>query len=94
MEYLILAIILYFILRTTGNLVRLLRGGDASQEELGGDSSSSRRNGWEGPSPRQQTGTARDEPTFWGEDIEDATWRDLEEGRNQDGGRNQQNAPR
>ncbi len=87
MEYLILAIILYFILRTAGNLVRLLRGDDGSQEELGGDSSPP-RNGWEGPSPRQQTGTARDEPTFWGKDIEDATWRDLK------GGRNQQNATR
>jgi hypothetical protein len=89
MEYLFLAVILYFILRTTGTLVRLLRGEEGSPSQEGATrEQSSRRHGWEGPSPRQQTGTARDEPTFWGEDIEDATWRDL------DGGRNQPNATR
>jgi hypothetical protein len=81
MEYLFLFIILYFILRTAGNLVRLLRG-----EEASGSSgtqradSPARRSGWEGPSPRNETGTAREEPTFWGNDIEDATWRDLDDG--------------
>ena len=89
MEYLFLAAILYFILRTTGNLVRLL-GGERASESQGARrrDSSARRSGWEGPSPRQQTGTGRDEPTFWGEDIEDATWRDL------GGERNRQNAVR
>jgi hypothetical protein len=78
MEYLFLAIILYFILRTAGNLVRLLGGGEDSGPQDGQmHESPARRNGWEGPSPRQETGSARDEPTFWGEDIEDATWRDL-----------------
>ena len=91
MEYLLLAIVLYFILRTTGNLVRLLGGrGEAtgSQKEQVRDSSP-RRDGWQGPSPRQQTGSARNDPTFWGEDIEDATWRDLE-----DETRSPPNAPR
>ena len=78
MEYLFLFIILYFILRTAGNLVRLLGGeGDSGGRDTQRHDSPARRNGWEGPSPRQQTGSARDEPTFWGEDIEDATWRDL-----------------
>lgn len=90
MEYLFLAIILYFILRTTGNLVRLLRGGDVSGTQ-GAQmrDSSAQRNGWEGPSPRRETGTSRDEPTFWGEDIEDATWHEVEEGA-----RNRRDAPR
>ena len=82
MEYLFLAVILYFILRTAGNLVRLLGGaGPTSTEDQQVHESTGRRNGWEGPSPRQQTGTARDEPTYWGEDIEDARWRDLDDGR-------------
>jgi hypothetical protein len=80
MEYLVLGIILYFILRTSGNLVRLMGGDDdPSAKGVGGRESSSRPDGWEGPSPRQHTGTARDEPTYWGKDIEDATWRDLDE---------------
>ncbi len=80
MEYLALAVILYFILRTTGNLVRLLGGsGDTASRDPETPDASSRPNGWKGPSPRQQTGTAQDEPTFWGDDVEDATWRDLDE---------------
>jgi len=78
MEYLFLLIILYFILRTAGNLVRLLGGEeDAGAQDRSMHDSPARRNGWEGPSPREETGSAQDEPTFWGEDIEDATWRDL-----------------
>ncbi len=90
MEHLFLALILYFVLRTAGNLVRLLGGEDAAGSQ-GAQShdASARRNGWEGPSPRQQTGTVRDEPTFWDKDIEDATWRDLDGGQ-----RNRQSAPR
>ena len=89
MEYLLLVIILYFILRTAGNLVRLLGGEEGSRPD--GEQMRDpppRRTGWEGPSPRQETGAAHDEPTFWGEDIEDATWHDL------DGGRNPRNAAR
>jgi hypothetical protein len=78
MEYLALAVILYFILRTMGNLVRLLGGSnDAASGRDARSEAPPQREGWEGPSPRQQTGAAREEPTFWGEDIEDATWRDL-----------------
>jgi len=78
MEYLVLGIILYFILRTSGNLVRLMGGDDSSAQDDRAHASSSQRRGWEGPSPRQHTGAARDEPTFWGKDIEDATWHDLD----------------
>lgn len=90
MEYLFLAIILYFIVRTTGNLVRLLaRSGASETQDEQREGASRRGHGWEGPSPRRETGTVRDEPTFWGEDIEDATWHEVEEGA-----RNRRDAPR
>lgn len=80
MEYLLIAVILYFILRTAGNLVGLLTGAEAgsSGEVRTGQTDSSEK--WEGPSPRQHTGAAREKPTFWGEDIEDATWYEVDEG--------------
>jgi hypothetical protein len=84
MEYLALVVILYFILRAMGNLIRLLRGrasetpreepSDASAETSSG---TAHPEGWSGPSPRQETGAARKTPTFWDEDVDDATWRDL-----------------
>jgi hypothetical protein len=84
MEYLALAVILYFILRTMGNLVRLLGGGGSgtSREESRDASAEAsvdteRPEGWGGPSPREETGTARKTPRFWDEDVDDATWRDL-----------------
>lgn len=87
MEYLFFAILLYFVLRTAGNLLRLLEGEDStpSPDEQGRQSATPRQHQWKGPSPRQETGTAREEPTFWDEDIEDATWRDLDGGRNRQG---------
>lgn len=75
MEYIVFAVILYFILQTASNLVLILRGKGArsvSQE------APSPQHGWEGPSPRQQTTVDWADPTFWGEDIEDVRWRDLE----------------
>ena len=81
MEYLVLAIVFYFILRTTSNLVRLLGGDEESPSEAGPtQEASSRPQGWKGPSPREETGTAQGEPAFWDEDVEEATWRDLEDG--------------
>jgi hypothetical protein len=75
MEYLIVAVILYFILQTAGNLVYILRGGgNVSRTQ---ESSASPAHGWKGPSPRQQMEGMTDHPTFWGEDVEDATWQDL-----------------
>jgi len=78
MEYLVLGIILYFILRTSGNLVRLTGGEEGTSSRKGPTHESpSRQTEWKGPSPRKRTGTARDEPTFWGQDVEDANWRDV-----------------
>lgn len=80
MEYLLVAVLLYFIARTAGNLVELLRGGDPASSRRGvADPASGAGHNWEGPSPRQETGQERDEPTFWGEDVEDATWYDVED---------------
>jgi hypothetical protein len=77
MEYLIVAVILYFILQTAGNLVYILRGGGASSTTR--DASSPPTHGWEGPSPRRQMEGLTDHPTFWGHDVDDATWHDIRE---------------
>lgn len=72
MEYLLFAILLYFILQTMGNLVLIVRGThDQSPATL--------PDGWKGPIPRRYTGRARKKPTFWGEDVRNAQWVDLEE---------------
>ncbi len=73
MEYLVSAVIIYFILQTAGNLVYILRGGGGQHEV----SSADPNHNWEGPSPRQHTEGVTDRPTFWGEDIEEANWRDV-----------------
>lgn len=73
MEYLIVAVILYFILQTAGNLVYILRGGTAKRPR----SSPSHR--WKGPSPRRETEGPTDRPRFWGKDIEEATWNEIKE---------------
>jgi hypothetical protein len=81
MEYLFFAILLYFILRIAGNLLRLLEGDGASPSpDEQAPETATPEHRWKGPSPRQETGAAREEPTFWGEDIEEATWRDLDRG--------------
>lgn len=72
MEYLIVAVILYFILQTAGNLVYILRGGGTANRPR---SSPSHR--WRGPSPRRETEGPTDRPRFWGKDIEDATWDEI-----------------
>jgi len=72
MEYLVIAVILYFILQTAGNLVLLFRGDtEATRPTPSPD------HNWQGPSPREQMENGRPSPTFWGDDIEDATYRDL-----------------
>ncbi len=76
MEYLFFAIILYFILQTAGNLVYIMRGGGRRPTST---ESSEPSHNWEGPSPRQHTDGFVEDPTFWGEDVEDATWTDLPE---------------
>lgn len=73
MEYLVFAVILYFILQTAGNLVYILRGGAKTPSSAIAD------HDWKGPSPRQEMGGGTDHPTFWGEDVEEATWRDIDD---------------
>lgn len=75
MEYLIFAVILYFILQTAGNLVFVLRGGDEARSDS--PSATAPSPDWKGPSPRKRTEGIPDRPTFWAEDIEEATWQDL-----------------
>ena len=75
MEYLVIAVILYFVLQTAGNLVYILRGGAPTPSS----DPSPPVEKWEGPSPRQETEGLTGHPTFWDEDVDDATWRDLEE---------------
>jgi hypothetical protein len=77
MEYLIAAVILYFILQTAGNLVYILRGGTEAPSTS--EAPAGPGHDWKGPSPRTETEGFTDHPTFWGEDVEDATWRDLED---------------
>lgn len=78
MEYLIVAVILYFILQTAGNLVYILRGGGRGSQTQ--DAASPPAHGWKGPSPRQHMEGMTDHPTFWGNDVDDATWHDISEG--------------
>ena len=90
MEYLVIAVILYFIVQVAGNLVHLLRGqgtGGAGKTDGSGRSSpqGDSRQGhapqgqqWAGPSPRAQATDRGTNPRFWGDDIEEATWRDVE----------------
>jgi hypothetical protein len=75
MEYLVFAVILYFVLQTAGNLVFILRGGGADPSSDGAPAAPD--HDWQGPSPREQMEGLTDHPTFWGEDVEEATWRDL-----------------
>ncbi len=74
MEYLIAAVLLYFILQTASNLVLILRGESGRSAS---HPSRSPQHDWEGPSPRQETTRPSGDPTFWGKDIEDARWTDV-----------------
>lgn len=77
LKYLFFLILFYFIVRASGNLVRAVRGGlgtPPSQDHFDPLNTS-------GPSARGTTGrSAREDapPNFWGKDIEDATWEDLD----------------
>lgn len=77
MEYLVIAVILYFILQTAGNLVLILRGKGGRP---GAQSASKPQHEWKGPSPREQTGKVRERPTFWGQDIDEARWSEHSDG--------------
>jgi len=75
MEYLVLAVILYFVLQTAGNLVYILRGGGATPSSDAPTAS----HDWKGPSPREEMEGLSSHPTFWAHDVEDATWTDVRE---------------
>lgn len=76
MEYLVFAVILYFILQTAGNLVYVLRGGtDPSRPQA----ESAPMDDWKGPSPRREMEGMSDHPAFWGKDVDDATWTEVDE---------------
>jgi len=76
MEYILFAVILYFVLQTAGNLVYILRGGGAAPSD---EDSAVPSHDWEGPSPRNETEGLSSHPTFWGQDIDDARWTDVRE---------------
>lgn len=77
MEYLVIAVILYFIVQTAGNLLHLLQGdGDSASDEGPSGRQSSTSEGWGGGASSGST-RSRSDPRYWGEDIEDATWQDL-----------------
>ena len=90
MEYLVIAVILYFIVQVGGNLVHLLRGqgpGAAGETDASGrapsqgdsrQGHSSQEQQWAGPSPRAHATDRSADPRFWGDDIEEATWRDVD----------------
>jgi len=71
MEYLVAAVILYFILQTAANLVLIMRGGNPSIRE------EPPQHDWQGPSPHNHTGAERGSPRYWN-DVEEATWEDVE----------------
>jgi hypothetical protein len=69
MEYIFFAVIFYFIMQATSNLVMIMRGKQAVVEE-------DRSHGWSGPSPRQYTGSERGSVRYWN-DVEEARWKDV-----------------
>ena len=77
LKYLFLVVIFYFIVKTSGNLMRALRGElDAGYRDsrFQDYTESERRqssSGWETPNPSRRS-------TYRDEDIEDAKWEDLD----------------
>lgn len=74
MEYVITAIIIYFVLQVVANLVRIWRGrGHRPSDDFFGRS---RQNGH---SEDRVARADRESPRFWGRDVEDVSWVDVEE---------------
>lgn len=72
MEYVITAIIIYFVLQVVANLVRIWRGrGRHSSDDFFG---ASRQNGHREDRLARHD---RESPRFWGRDVEDASWVDV-----------------
>jgi len=70
MEYIFFAVIFYFVMQATSNLVMIMRGNQNAPIE------EDRSHGWEGPSPRRYTGSERQSVRYWN-DVEDASWDDV-----------------
>lgn len=78
-KYLLVVIIFYFIVKTSGNLMRAMRGElDAGYRDTRFQSRSNadRRGSTSGWSARESNGSSRSS-THHGRDIEDAEWEDL-----------------
>jgi hypothetical protein len=79
MEYLCAAVILYFVLQAASNIVLMIRGGrEGPGIRQNGRAAEPPSHDWQGPSPREHTGTRRSHPTFWN-DVEEATWTEASE---------------
>lgn len=75
-KYLIFAVLFYFIIKASKNLVRAVRGeldAPASRSHV----DTSRPSGWNASSQQRKTSTRTQRSDLWEEDIEDATWEDL-----------------
>ncbi|PEN13753.1 hypothetical protein CRI94_06680 [Longibacter salinarum] len=70
MEYIFFAVIFYFIMQAASNLVVIMRGQHGTPIE------EDRSHGWQGPSPRQYTGSERGSVRYW-DDVRDAQWKDV-----------------
>ena len=73
MEYIITALIVYFVLQVVANLVRIWRGrsGDHPSNDFFGMPRDNRT-----PEDRLARHD-RESPRFWGRDVEDVTWVDV-----------------
>ena len=80
LKYLLLVVLFYFIVRASGNLMRAVRGGlnpPPPQQRFDPRGASGPSNG--ASSPDRSNPRSEDEGDgFWGKDIEDATWEDLD----------------
>lgn len=78
LKYLLVAILFYFIVKTSGNLMRALRG-DLDQpptnQRVGPTASGDHHRTSSGWSTNGQRTSSRQ--AGWDDDIEDATWEDL-----------------
>lgn len=79
LQYLLVGIIFYYIVKTSGKLMQAIRGGmgDAPHDPRFDPRSRSPRSGSE-PQWRDDSGRSADRSSArWDDDIEDAKWEDL-----------------
>lgn len=91
LKYLLFVILFYFVYRASRNLMRAVRGeldAPSSTPRFGAESSARRDAAYrrwqdlsspDRPNGAQSSRRSESDPTsFWGDDVEDATWEDLE----------------